>query len=60
MLEKSGDPYGTMYNKKMSASDLNIRSAGGAGGGGGGGLFQNPFLLRGQKCAPAIDLSTAN
>ena len=32
MLEKSGDPYGTMYNKKTSVSDPNIRSAGGAGG----------------------------
>ena len=27
-----GDLYQTMYNKKTSVSDLNIRSAGGAGG----------------------------
>ena len=32
LLKKSGDLYGTMYNKKTSVSDLNIRSAGGAEG----------------------------
>ena len=56
MLEKSGDPYGTMYNKKTSVSDPNIRSAGGEGAisksvpATGSGIWR----LR-QKCAPAID-----
>ena len=44
MLEKSGDPYGTMYNKKTVSFRPKYTI-----GRGNGGRFQNLLLLRGLE-----------